>query len=722
MKTRYSNRGCLHLQGQQTWPRQTARTLLAALSVFFSLTIGVSASSTPPAAEYIAGDVIVTFKPSVGSATAEQRLASHALVWKRHFAGLSRFRGRETGLVHAKSRTTEALIAELKQDPDVETAEPNYLRWAASPTPNDTYFSYQWDLQNTGQAVGADPLAAGTRGDDIHFLGAWGLARLPNTNPPVVAVIDSGVDYTHPDLAGNIWINTAENPTNGLDNDGDGYTNDYYGYDFADGLPDPMDSGDHGTLMSGTIAAIGNNNMGIIGVDYQAKIMALHAFETNGITIHDSTAIEAIQYAIMMKNRGANIVAINASWGGAGYDSALASAITEAGNAGIIFCAAAGNNSSDNDTTPFYPASYRLNNEIVAAETDWNDALSSISDYGANTVDLAAPGYFILSLLPVSPIIMNVDGSGIITLVQQGSNFYTAEGLRYSGLPTGFTGTVYDCGFGTPADFPMAASNYIALIMQGSLTISNQVVNAMAAGARAVLFYISNYASADFYTGMGTPGNWIPALLLSQADWLELQANASATLVPEPYEGFPGGTSDATAHVSGAVAFAAMNFPNETVTQRIQRILANVDMVPGLKGKVRTGGRLDLQRIVDTDGNGLPDWWEQEYFGHLTGTDPNADPDHDGMNNLAEWIAGTDPTNAASNLRLSVESADANGVVLNWPSVAGKTYWLERATNLQAGFDSTVATNIAATAPTNTQSDTTILPGTARFYRVGVEQ
>jgi hypothetical protein len=138
---------------------------------------------------------------------------------------------------------------------------------------------------------------------------------------------------------------------------------------------------------------------------------------------------------------------------------------------------------------------------------------------------------------------------------------------------------------------------------------------------------------------------------------------------------------------------------------------------------VRTGGRLNLQRMVDTDNNGLPDWWELEYFGHLTGTDPNADPDHDGMSNLAEWVAGTNPTNAASCLRLTLLSAgNSNGIVLSWPSVAGKTYSLERTTNLLTGFDSILYTNIITTAPTNTATDTAVLPGSARFYRVSVQK
>jgi hypothetical protein len=148
-----------------------------------------------------------------------------------------------------------------------------------------------------------------------------------------------------------------------------------------------------------------------------------------------------------------------------------------------------------------------------------------------------------------------------------------------------------------------------------------------------------------------------------------------------------------------------------------------VDVVPGLQGRVHTGGRLNLQRMVDTDANGLPDWWELQYFGHLTGTDPNADADHDGMSNLAEWLAGTNPTNASSCLRLmALPSGNTNVFVVNWPSVAGKYYRLERATNLLTGFNSVVQTNIAATAPTNTETDPAVLPGNTRFYRVGVEQ
>jgi subtilisin family serine protease len=249
----------------------------------------------------------------------------------------------------------------------------------------------------------------------------------------------------------------------------------------------------------------------------------------------------------------------------------------------------------------------------------------------------------------------------------------------------------------------------------------------MAAGASAAVIY--NNTGGNFSGTLQSNSGWIPTVSISQADGLALQAVLPAVLTivnqtdPSNVYRYLNGTSMATPHVVGAVAFAAHNFPNETVPQRIQRILANVDPVASLAGKVRTGGRLNLQRIVDTDLNGLPDWWEETYFGQLTGTAPDGDADHDGLSNLAEWIAGTNPTNAASGLWLTAKVAgNLSSISLSWPSVAGKAYRLERATNLVVGFDSVMFTNIAAEVPTNTLTDINLLPGNVGFYRVGVEQ
>ena len=248
----------------------------------------------------------------------------------------------------------------------------------------------------------------------------------------------------------------------------------------------------------------------------------------------------------------------------------------------------------------------------------------------------------------------------------------------------------------------------------------------MAAGARAAIIY--NNGCGNFAGTLQNAGNWIPALSISQADGHALAAllPATGTVVNalDPSHGYEvlDGTSMATPHVSGAVAFAAMNFPSETVAQRIQRVLANVDPIPGLQGLVVTGGRLNLLHIVDTDHNGLPDWWELSYFGHLLGADATADADGDGASNFAEWVAGTNPTNSASCLRLLTPTITAtNSVIIQWPSVAGKSYRLERAMNLSAGFDTVVRSNITATPPTNSEPDAAILPGQPRYYRIQVE-
>jgi subtilisin family serine protease len=682
-------------------------------SLGLALAIIVSAVEAQAKTEYVEGEVLVTFKSSVALTDARQALGTHSLQLTRHFPLLSAHRGRHFGLVRAPGRSTAQLIKEISADPAVELVEPNYLRWA-SRAPNDALFGQMWDLRNTGATVNG---ITGTSGADIRFVNAWSLARI-STNQVVVGVIDTGVDYTHPDLAANMWTNAAEIANNSLDDDNNGYVDDVYGYDFADRTSEPSDSGFHGTHVAGTIAAVGDNDIGVIGVAYQARIMALRA-SSDGSSFADSAIIEALQYATMMKQSGVNIVAVNASFGGGGSNSVERAAIQSAGDAGIIFCAAAGNDNANHDVTPDYPSAYRLSNMIVVAATTQSDQLASFSDYGATTVDLGAPGVNILSTKPTNLPSFN-------SYVQQSTNTYLANAITYSGSTPGITAAVYDCGLGYPTNFPTAVSGNIALIRRGTLTFAEKVSNAMTAGATVALIY--NNQPGNFDGTLQNAGNWIPSLSLSQADGTALLAQLPATAIVVNAEDFTrpyqmlDGTSMATPHVTGAVAFAAMNFPNETVAQRIQRILANVDVVPGLQGKVVTGGRLNLQRLVDTDGNGLPDWWEMQYFGRLTRTDPNADPDRDGASNLAEWIAGTDPLDPTSNLHSLVPgSKPAAGFIVQWPSVAGKFYRVERSTNLITGFDSVVRTNIAATPPVNSEPDSAALPGSSRYYRIEIE-
>ena len=605
----------------------------------------------------------------------------------------------------------------MRADPAVEVAEPNYIRRLYDMrVPNDAYFGRLWGLHNTGQAVNGSP---GTPQADIGFLTAWGLASTA-TNEVVVGVVDTGLDYTHPDLAGNLWTNAREVPGNGLDDDGNGYVDDVHGYNFADGNSDIQDSGFHGTHVSGTIAAAGNNGLGVIGVDFHAHLMALKV-SNDGSSVISSAFLGALQYATLMKGRGVNVVALNASFGGGGSSTTEHDAIQAAGNAGIILCVAAGNDTNNNDTVAVYPASYRLSNMIVVAACDSSNALASFSNYGASSVDLAAPGVNVFSTTPVSQ-------PGTDSHVQQGATVYTANSLTYGGMTTlpGITGSVYNCGLGNPAEFPAAVNGNIALIQRGTLNFSVKVSNATAAGARAAIIY--NNVTGNFNGTLGSAGTWLPVVSLSQSDGQALLASlpTQATVVnavdPNLIYQFLDGTSMATPHVSGAVAFAAMNFPTESVAARIQRVLAHTTPVAALKGKTVTGGRLNLARMVDTDGNGLPDWWEQEYFGHLTGTNPLADADHDGQSNLAEWLAGTNPTNAASFLGLTpVRAAGTNGFAVRWPSAAGHYYRLLRATNLLTGFNQIVLTNIPATPPINTLADPAPPAATRVFYRLELE-
>jgi subtilisin family serine protease len=697
------------LMNRANWKRT-----LAAIALALSLNLRAAG----PAAEYVEGEVLVRFRPSQTLTSARGAAGRYGLSLARHYGWLSAHEGRVIGLLRSPTLSTAALLAQLKADPAVELAEPNYIR---RPTdmraPNDAKFSQLWGLKNTGQQVNG---VFGTAGGDIDFLKAWGLAQ-PTTNEVVVGVIDTGIDVTHPDLVNNLWTNPGEIPGNSLDDDSNGYVDDVHGYDFSLSTGNLTDSGSHGTHVAGTIAASGNNAIGVIGVDFEAHLMGLKV-SSDGNGMYDSTVIEALQYATAMKGRGVNIVALNASFGGAGYNDTLRSAIQAAGDAGIIFCAAAGNNSADNDSTAYYPASYRLPNMIVVAATDQNDALASFSDYGATTVDLAAPGVNVLSCLPVTQ-------AGNATYVQQSTNTFSANPLTYSGLTssTGITATIYYCGLGYPADFPAAVSNNIALIQRGTLTFSDKVSNATAAGARAAIIF--NNVAGNFLGTLQTAGDWIPAISLSQADGQALQpllpATGTAFNAPDPAAIYQllNGTSMATPHVAGAVAFAAMNFPAESAAQRIQRLLASAVPVPGLAGKTITGGRLNLARVVDADNNGLPDWWELRYFGQLTSTAPGADPDADGGSNLAEFLAGTDPTNHSSALRLSVQRVPATPqVTVKWPSAAGRYYRLLRSTNSVAGFGAVVQSNIIATPPFNSVTDTP--PAGARspaLYRLLLE-
>lgn len=675
----------------------------------FATSHAASAAANP---DYIEGEVLVIFKGSVGQPSTASVLARHQLRLDKHFKWLSDRRGQQMGLVRAKNRNTAALLEELRKEPSIQTVEPNYLRHVFGQQQfNDPMFSQLWGLQNSGQSVKG---VNGVQGADVRFSAAWALANT-TTNPPVVAVIDTGVYYTHPDLASNMWVNPGERPANGVDDDGNGYVDDVNGYNFYAGNGNPSDSGEHGTHVSGTIAACANNGIGVVGVNWRAKIMAL-CCSGDGSNLSDSAVIEAVQYAAMMKSRGVNVVAINASYGGSSFSSVEQAAIQTAGDAGIVFCAAAGNDASDNDTTPTYPAGYRLPNMIVVGASDSTDSLASFSNYGAGTVDLCAPGVNILSTTP----------PGVTSRVEVASQVLAADQFDYAGTTSGLRATLYDCGFGFPSNFTSQVRGNIAVISRGAgLYFSEKVAHAMGAGAVGAIIY--NNVAGSFSGTLQYPSNWIPAVSISQSDGLALVPTLPApgtifsAVDPLNVYAYLSGTSMATPHVSGAVAFAALNFPDDTVVQRIQRILRGVDSVPALAGKVSTGGRLNLLRIVDSDGNQLPDWWEMAAFGVPSGVDPAADPDGDGFTNLQEYQADTNPLDPASCLRLTSIHAENGQVRVQWSGGTQARQFVQRTTTPQLpGSWTDILTNNPPTPTTGLLLDPVPSGGTA-YYRLRVE-
>ena len=280
-------------------------------------------------------------------------------------------------------------IERLKSHQAIEYVEPDY-RVSIASIPNDPRFEDLWGLNNEGQT-------GGTVDADIDAPEAWSIST--GSRDIVVGVIDTGVDYSHPDLAANAWVNSGEIAGDGIDNDGNGYIDDVHGINAITDAGDPMDDEGHGTHVSGTIGASGNNGVGIVGVNHDVSIAGCKFLAADG-TGSTSGAIKCIDYMVGLKNSGVNLRVLNNSWGGGGYSQALADAITASEQADILFVAAAGNDAVDNDVNPHYPSNYENDNVLSIASTDSRDNMSGFSQWGLTSVDMGAPGSAILSTIP----------------------------------------------------------------------------------------------------------------------------------------------------------------------------------------------------------------------------------------------------------------------------------------------------------------------------------
>jgi serine protease len=249
--------------------------------------------------------------------------------------------------------------------------------------PNDPLFSEQWGFVNND-------------GFDISATSAWQLER--GNKKIAIVIIDTGIDYTHPDLVNNMWTNPGEIPNNGEDDDGNGYIDDVHGINTITGSGDPMDDNGHGTMQAGVIGAEANNGIGIAGVMHNVSLIACKFLDKTGAGV-TADVIKCLDYVADLARRdtGVTIVATHNAWGGGGFNQALLDAIHTQRDRGILFIASAGNLSENLDNSPTYPASYISSNIIVVAHGDKTGLLTSFSSYGPNTVHIVAPGKNILT-------------------------------------------------------------------------------------------------------------------------------------------------------------------------------------------------------------------------------------------------------------------------------------------------------------------------------------
>lgn len=384
--------------------RILAVLFLSVFLVHFSPTLSAAGPSQDgqterridPKSRYAEGEVLVKFKRDVSEA---DRRAAHAQIGAEVVSVI-----RALSIQHvrgARGQSTEALLKAYRLRPDVAYAEPNVVVKALN-TPNDPRFPEQWPLHNTGQT-------GGTEDADIDAPEAW--ERDTDASAIVVASIDTGVDYRHPDLAANMWTNPGEIAGNGIDDDGNGYVDDVYGWDFAGRDNDPMDDNGHGTHTAGIMGAVANNGVGIAGVAWSARIMAVKFLDQWGYG-YLSDAVSAVVYATDM---GARVS--NNSWGADQVSQALEDAIAYANSKNMIFVAAAGNDTGDlgYDWLVVHPCESPQPNVICVGATENNDEYAGFSNFGS-PVDLAAPGRDVLSTLPTGVCeLCDASGYGLLT-------------------------------------------------------------------------------------------------------------------------------------------------------------------------------------------------------------------------------------------------------------------------------------------------------------------
>lgn len=381
------------------------KIILSIVLFFLLFSVSFQLFANPCLSREYCQSYLIRFHSPISQEKIGSFLRSQSLMPMEYFDELKIYH-----VLDANRQSRKQSLNVWKKFPEIDFVEPNYLI-QTSKIPNDPLYSSLWGLKNIGQL-------GGTSGSDIDIESVWD--NFIGSPQMIVAVIDTGIDYQHPDLIDNLWINEQEIPNNGIDDDHNGYIDDVYGYNFANENNDPMDDFAHGTHVAGIIGARGNNGIGVVGVNWNIKLMNLKFIGADGYG-YLSDAMRAISYAV--KN-GAKV--LNNSWVFYPEDlekgdlfpphslprphfpnpfphlpgEFLKEMIAQLDKQRIIFVAAAGNNAENIDQHPVYPAGYDYPNIISVAASDPSDQLASFSNYGVVSVDIAAPGVSILSTFP----------------------------------------------------------------------------------------------------------------------------------------------------------------------------------------------------------------------------------------------------------------------------------------------------------------------------------
>ena len=556
-------------------------------------------AADPTTRSFVGGEVIVGFRDS--STGGERARVSDSLGADVTGRPLPR-----TQLLDLPAGTTVNDAIDQFDDADaVAYVQPNYIRHVEA-TPDDTLLPQLWAVRNSGQQVDG---VTGTADADIDATEAWDTET--GSSSTTVAVVDTGLDAAHPDIAANVWTNPGEIPGNGIDDDADGKIDDVHGWDYVDGDATPQDGNGHGTHVAGTIGADGNNALGTTGVSWDVSLMPLRVLNNAG-TGTDANIAAAF---LLAGNKGADVV--NASLGGAGTSPVMRNAVNS--SPGTLFVVAAGNDGANDDTTPTDPCTIPAANLICVAASDQSDGLASFSNYGSTSVDLAAPGVNILSTIAAgSPFAVYTDH------FESGMDWSTGGTGNAWGLSTGaYASPTHSLADSPAGNYANSANSYavsplIDLSGLSSCTVGFPYLPDLASGD---VLYVEGSTNGTTWTQLGqitgsTSGSASYTLgsALQASGFrlrLRLQTDATGTAdgvyvddvsvhcsAPAGSYDYLDGTSMATPQVAGTAALLVSADPGASVAELRSALLSGVEAKGGLSGKVATGGRLNAANAL----------------------------------------------------------------------------------------------------------------------------